>query len=142
MSIANRADIQCFCRVSVSFQLGEKQARTQWKIDIVFSTNSMSRQVINKNVICNALARSVILILVLLDVTSLFLHLLFFYYAVHVVVYWQILQFSRVFPLVEDHLELVLHGVWATVLLARRYRWRRKQWIYRDSFRNNKKEQL
>lgn len=85
-------------------------------------------------VVCDRMRRrSVVLILVLLDVASFFFHFLLFYYAVHVVVDGQVLEFSGVLLLVEDHLELVLHGVGAAVLLARRYRWRRKQWVHRDS---------
>ena len=72
---------------------------------------------------------SVVLFFVLFAVASFFLHLLLFYYAVHVVVNGQILEFGGVFTLVEDQLELVLLRVGAAMLLARWYRRWREQWI-------------
>lgn len=70
-----------------------------------------------------------ILLFVLFVVTSLFLHLFFFYYAIHVVINGQVLEFSGVLALVEHQLELVLLCVGAAVLLAWWYRRWRKQWI-------------
>jgi len=77
-----------------------------------------------------------ILLFVFFVVTSLFLHLFFFYYAIHVVINGQVLELGGVLALVEHQLELVVLCVWAAVLLACWYRRWRKQWINSKPMKN------
>lgn len=89
-------------------------------------------------IVCSSILCSVVLVFFFFDVAALLLHLFFLYYAVHVVVYWQVLEFRGVLSFIKNHLEFVFHCIRACVLLACGYgRWR-EQWVDSNPFEINK----
>jgi hypothetical protein len=119
--------------VAVSFQHAEKWLGRALHTKYIRWPGSIGWQVAVKNGISDARACSVVLILIFLNVTSLFLHLLFFYYAVHVVVYRQVFQFCSIFPFIEYKLKLVLLSIRQSVVpLTARNWWWWENWVNSD----------